>query len=119
MRILQLIQHTNILQLDIQELIHALERTPDRDVILEFDRHFVVNERFEETICAICISDYSRVCGVCDGSVEVVPEEEHFGGPVRGVGEGSGGFGCELVAALVVGGIGARGFIEFVMKVRP
>jgi hypothetical protein len=56
MRILQLIQHTNILQLDIQELVHALERTPDRDVILEFDRHFVVNEGFEETVCATSIS---------------------------------------------------------------
>lgn len=62
MRILQLINHTNILQLDIQKLIHTLQCPPDRDVILEFDRDFVVHQRFEETIPKLSVSILGCMC---------------------------------------------------------
>lgn len=48
MRVLQLLHHTNIIQLDIQILINALQRAADLDVVLELDRDFVVDERLEE-----------------------------------------------------------------------
>lgn len=48
MRILQLIYHRDVIQLDVQVLVHALEGAADGDVVLEFHRYFVVHERFEE-----------------------------------------------------------------------
>lgn len=59
MRILQFIDHTDILQLDIQKLIDTLQRPPDVYVILEFDRDFVVHQRFEETMPKAISTNFS------------------------------------------------------------
>ena len=50
MRILQLLQHLDIIQLYIQELIDGFEGAFDGDVVFEFDGYFVVDEGFEETV---------------------------------------------------------------------
>lgn len=49
MRPPQLIRRLSIIQLDIQILIHALQRAADADFVLEFDGNFVLYERLEET----------------------------------------------------------------------
>jgi hypothetical protein len=48
MRIPPLILNPNLVQLDVQKLIHRLQRARYAQVILEFYRHFVVDERLEE-----------------------------------------------------------------------
>jgi len=48
MRVFQLIHNRDVVQLDIQILIHALQCPTDRDVVLEFDGDFVVDQRLEE-----------------------------------------------------------------------
>lgn len=48
MRILQLIHELNVVQLDIQELVDGLEGAFDRNVVLELDGHFVIDESLEE-----------------------------------------------------------------------
>ena len=63
-----LIRALSIIQLQIQVLINALQRPADADFILEFDRDFVVNERFEET-AGLCVSGSAslslrRICKV-------------------------------------------------------
>ena len=48
MRVLQLFNNLNIIELDIKELIHGFQYASDRDVILEFHSDFVVDKGFEE-----------------------------------------------------------------------
>jgi hypothetical protein len=48
MWILQFIHHRDIIQLDVQILIHALQSTSNGDVVFELDRDFVVHQRLEE-----------------------------------------------------------------------
>ena len=36
-RVLELVQHRNVVELDVQVLVDALERPADRDVVLELD----------------------------------------------------------------------------------
>jgi hypothetical protein len=47
-RIFQLIHDSYILQLDVQELVHALQRPPYRHIVLKLDRDLVIDEGFEE-----------------------------------------------------------------------
>ena len=37
-----------VVQLDVQVLVHALQRAADLHFVLEFDRDFVLDERLEE-----------------------------------------------------------------------
>lgn len=48
MWILQLLHDSDIIQFNIEILIHALERPTDRDVVLELNRHFAVDQSLEE-----------------------------------------------------------------------
>lgn len=48
MRVFDLFYHSDIVQLDIEVLIDALECAADRDVVLELYRDFVVHQRLEE-----------------------------------------------------------------------
>lgn len=48
MWVLDLLDDLDVVQLDVEVLIDALERAPDLDVVLELDRDLVVNERLEE-----------------------------------------------------------------------
>lgn len=50
MRILQLLQHLDIIQLDVQELVDGSEGALDGDVVFKFDGDLVVDEGFEETV---------------------------------------------------------------------
>jgi hypothetical protein len=49
MRILNLLHDLYIIQLNIQILIDRFQRAADLDIVLELDRHLVVDERLEET----------------------------------------------------------------------
>jgi hypothetical protein len=48
MRVLDLLQNLNIVELDVEVLVDALEDTTDLDIILELDRDLVVDEGFEK-----------------------------------------------------------------------
>ena len=48
MGVLQLFDNLNIIELDVEELVHRFEYASDRDVILEFHSNFVVDKCFEE-----------------------------------------------------------------------
>ncbi len=48
MRILQLINDADVVQLDVEVLVDTLESAPDLDVVLELDRDLMVDERLEE-----------------------------------------------------------------------
>lgn len=64
MRILQFLQHRNIIQLDIQILIHAFQRPANRNVIFQFHCDFVVHECFEE-------AEEQHDCRFCSSTVAV------------------------------------------------
>lgn len=48
MGVFQLFHHLNIVELDVEILIHRLQRAADGDVVLELHRDLVVNEGLEE-----------------------------------------------------------------------
>ena len=48
MRILPLLHHRNIIELNIQELVNGLEDSGDAEVVFELDGDFVVDQGFEE-----------------------------------------------------------------------
>ena len=48
MRILHLLQHLDIIQLNIEELVDGFKGAFDGDVVFELDGDFVVDEGFEE-----------------------------------------------------------------------
>lgn len=50
MGVLELLDDGDVVELDVEELVDALEGAADRDVILELDRDFVVDERLEEAV---------------------------------------------------------------------
>lgn len=50
MRIFQLLQHLDIIQLDVQELVDGFEGAFDGDVVFELDGDLVVDEGFEEAV---------------------------------------------------------------------
>lgn len=45
-----LLHDADIVELDVEVLVHALEGAADRDVVLELDGYFVVDEGFEEAV---------------------------------------------------------------------
>jgi hypothetical protein len=49
MRVLDLLDDADVLQLDVEILVYALERAEDLDVVLELDRDLVVDEGLEKT----------------------------------------------------------------------
>ena len=48
MRVLQLFHHLDVVELNVEVLIHRLERPPDLNVVFELHRDLVVDERLEE-----------------------------------------------------------------------
>jgi len=48
MRVLQLLHDRDVVQLDVEVLVYALQRPSDRNIVLELDSDFVVYERLEE-----------------------------------------------------------------------
>ncbi len=57
MRIFDFVDDADIVELDVEELVHALEGAADGYVVLELDRDLVVNQRLEETICDFYFSE--------------------------------------------------------------
>lgn len=49
MRVLDLFDHGNVIELDVQVLVDALEGAADLDVVLELDGDLMVDEGLEET----------------------------------------------------------------------
>lgn len=47
-RVLQLVDHLHILELDVKELIDGFEGAADGDVVFQLDGYFAVDEGFEE-----------------------------------------------------------------------
>ncbi len=52
MRVLELLDDGNVVELDVEVLVHALQRAAELDVVLELHRDLLVDERLEEAICA-------------------------------------------------------------------
>lgn len=50
MRILELLDHRDVVELDVEVLVDALEDAADLDVVFELDRDLMVDERFEEAL---------------------------------------------------------------------
>ena len=50
MRILDLLEHLNLVELDVEELIDGLEGAANGDIILQFDGDFMVYQRLEEAV---------------------------------------------------------------------
>ncbi len=50
MRVLELLDDGDVVELDVEELVHALEGAAELDVVLELDCDFVVDERLEEAV---------------------------------------------------------------------
>ncbi len=48
MRIFNFLQHLNIIQLDVEELVDGFKGAFDGDVVFKLDGDFVVDEGFEE-----------------------------------------------------------------------
>lgn len=64
MRVLQFIHNADIIQLNIQELIHALQRPLDRDVIFQLDGDLMVYEGFEEASRLVILMIFSHELSV-------------------------------------------------------
>jgi hypothetical protein len=60
--VLQLFHDLDVLQLDVEVLVDALEHAADLDVVLELDGDLLVDERLEEAVRLISIR------GACPGS---------------------------------------------------
>ena len=53
-RVLDLLDHLHVLELDVEELVYALKGAADGDVVLELDGYFGVDEGFEEAGWVSC-----------------------------------------------------------------
>ena len=57
MRVLNLVDDGNVVELDVEVLVDALERAADLDVVLELDGDRRINERLEEAeVGSVCWS---------------------------------------------------------------
>ena len=60
MRVLDLLEHLDVVELDVEVLVDALEDAADLDVVFELDGDLVVDQGFEEAGVVGC-----EVRGVC------------------------------------------------------
>ncbi len=49
-RVLQFIQHHNVVEFDVQVLVDGFQSAADRDVILQLDRYGLLGESLEKAI---------------------------------------------------------------------
>lgn len=59
MRVLQLLDYLDLVELDVEVLVHALEGAAELDVVLELDGDLLVDERLEEAVNTISILKFS------------------------------------------------------------
>ena len=76
-RVFQFLDDLDIVELDVEELIDRLERASDLNIVLQLDRHLVVDEGLEKAIEGLEGQRLERVS-------KTVPEKEHVGGWARG-----------------------------------
>lgn len=50
MWVLKILHYRDIIELDVEILIHGFQGPPDLDVVLELDSDFMVDQRLEEAI---------------------------------------------------------------------
>ena len=48
MRVLQLLDNLNVIEFDVEVLVHGLEYAADRDIILQLHCHLLIHQRLEE-----------------------------------------------------------------------
>jgi hypothetical protein len=61
-RILHLLEHLDVVELDVEVLVDALEDAADLDVVLELDRDLVVDERLEEAVFGVGVARPRSAC---------------------------------------------------------
>ncbi|TQV99796.1 hypothetical protein IF1G_02011 [Cordyceps javanica] len=49
-RVLELLNDRDVVKLDVEVLVHALQRTPELDIVLELYSDLLVDERLEEAV---------------------------------------------------------------------
>lgn len=59
MWVLDLLDDADVLELDVEVLVHALEGAADLDVVLELDCDLVVDQGLEETVRGVWVSEIS------------------------------------------------------------
>ena len=64
MGVLQLLHDLYIIELDIKELVNGFKNAFDRDIVLEFNGHFMVDEGLEEAKAHKLVLDkhHTREC---------------------------------------------------------
>lgn len=70
MRVLELFDDGNIVELDVEVLIYALERAAEADVVFELDGDLMVDEGFEEAAGWLA-SITDTIFGVINGALLV------------------------------------------------
>jgi hypothetical protein len=73
MGVLDLLNYRYVVQLDVEILIYTFERSADLNVVLEFHRHLMVNQRLEKAAGAISTGSGS----LGKSAQRQVPEEKH------------------------------------------
>lgn len=63
MRVLDLLDDADVLQLDVEILVDTLERATDLNVIFEFDRDLMVDEGFEEAVSSWSVQSSFQIRG--------------------------------------------------------
>lgn len=53
MRVFQLFEHRDVIQLDVEELVDRFQGAGDRDVVFELDGNRMVDESFKETVTGV------------------------------------------------------------------
>lgn len=53
MRVLDLLQYLDVVELDVEVLVDALEDAADLDVVLKLDGHLMVDEGLEEAMSCV------------------------------------------------------------------
>jgi len=69
-RVLDLLEHLDVVELDVEVLVDALEDAADLDVVLELDRDLVVDKGFEEAASSGSDSDSGMPVGGDGGGVD-------------------------------------------------
>ena len=55
MRVFDFLGDLDVVELDVQELVHGFQGSSDQDVVLELDGHFVIDQGLEEASIVVSI----------------------------------------------------------------
>ncbi len=91
MRVLELLYDGNVVELDVEVLVHALERALELDVVLELHGDLVVDERLEEANSPCKSANPPSLVSFITSYSPRLAESEEFRRRIDGW---MGGFGC-------------------------